>query len=550
MLQRLSLATVFVFAAVCAPIELAAQSSDLAAFVDSIASEHIEAGNLAGMGVAVVQGSDTLLLRAYGQADLEWDVPMAEDAIYEIGSVTKQFTAAAVLMLWEQGKIDLDADVTAYLPDFDTQGHTVPVRRLLDHTSGIKGYTEMPVFGTIVTQALPRDTLVALVGAEPFDVEPGTAEIYNNSAFFLLGLIIEEVSGQSYGDFLEEHVFPKAAMDHSSYCSNATVVERRAHGYQVSSNGLRRAAYLDHTWPFAAGSLCSTVGDMISWNRSLHGGDVLGEEAYRLMVTPEPLLDGTPIRYAKGIARYTGPGGRIIGHGGAINGFRADSRYYPEEDAIIVVLLNTSGPADPAGISDAIGWQLFGDDTNPVAGTYPGDLEDLVGAYTGPSRGRTMTARVAIDDEGGLTIRASGTAQPVEFLEGTTFFRGNTRYTFEMRDGAPVRLRVDQVYGLYVLDAGEMGEQEETSVSEAVMAEHVGRYELTATFAIEVTLEDGRLFVEATGQPKFPVFADGDNEYHLEVVEASITFVVEGGETVALILHQGGRDQQAEKVSG
>ena len=143
MLRRLSFLSLFLVPVVLAPAGLSAQSSDLAALVDSIASEHIEAGTLAGMSVGVVQGSETLLRATYGHADLEWGVPMAENAIHEIGSVTNQFTAAAVLMLWEQGKIYLDADVTEYLPDFDTQGHSVPVRRLLDHTSGIKGYTEM-----------------------------------------------------------------------------------------------------------------------------------------------------------------------------------------------------------------------------------------------------------------------------------------------------------------------------------------------------------------------------------------------------------------------
>jgi CubicO group peptidase (beta-lactamase class C family) len=457
--------------ALLAPVGASAQSADLAAFVDSIASDYLEAGTLAGMSVGVVQGSDTLLLRAYGHADLEWDVPMPENAIFQIGSVTKQFTAAAALMLWEQGKLDLDADLSAYLPDFDTQGHAVLVRRLFDHTSGIKGYTEMPVFGTISPQALPRDTLLRLIEAEPFDFEPGTAEIYNNSAFFLLGLIIEKVSGQSYEDFLEEHVFSKAGMDDSSYCSNSTILPNRAHGYQASGEGLQRAAYLNHTWPYAAGSLCSTVGDMISWNRALHGGRVLGDEAYHLMTTPEPLLDGTEIRYGKGLALFTGPGGRMIEHGGGINGFLSNSRYYPDEDAIVVLLVNATGPAGAGGVAAAIGSHLFGDESEPVASTYSGDLSAFVGHYSGASRGRQMTARVAMNEEGQLTIRAGGTAQPVDFLEGTTFSRGTTRYTFDMVEGAPVRLRIDLVYGYYMLDAVEAGESDEVSVSVVVEAE-------------------------------------------------------------------------------
>jgi CubicO group peptidase (beta-lactamase class C family) len=537
--------------AICAPSEGAAQSSELGQFVDSIASEYLEAGTLAGMSVGVVQGSDTLLMRSYGHADLEWDVAMPQNAIFQIGSVTKQFTAAAALMLWEQGKLDLDADVTEYLPDFDTQGHAVSVRRLFDHTSGIKGYTEMPVFGGLSVQSLPRDTLLTLVEAEPFDFEPGTAEIYNNSAFFMLGLIIEKISGQSYEEFLEEHVFPKADMDDSSYCSNSTILENRARGYQSSPDGLQRAPYLNHTWPYAAGSLCSTVGDLISWNRALHGGRVLGDEAYQLLITPEPLLDGTMLRYAKGIARFTGPGGRMIEHAGGINGFLSESRYYTDHDATVVVLVNTTGPVGPGRIADAIGSHLFGDGADPVAATYSGDLGAFAGEYSGASRGRELTARVSVNDDGQLTIRTGGRAQTVEFLDGTTFFRGTDRYTFDMEDGEPVRLRTDQVYAYYMLDAGELGEIEEVSVSEAVMAGHVGKYDLAELALVaEVTLADSMLFIQVTGQPKVPMFADGDNEYHLEIVEASMTFVVEDGITVAMILHQGGADIRAVRVEG
>ena len=251
----------------------------------------------------MVRGADTLLLRGYGYADLEWEVPTPPDAAasYEIGSVTKQFTAAAVLKLVDEGRIDLDADVTEYLPDFDTQDHPVPVRRLLDHTSGIQGYTEMPVFGDLMRDPLPRDSLVSLVEAEPFLFEPGTGQIYNNSAFFLLGLIIEEISGDSYEAFVQTRLFEPLGMDRSYYCSVSDIRARRAHGYDAGPDGLQRKAYLDHTWPYAAGSLCSTAGDLVRWNQALHGGRVLSAASYEAMTTPLPLLDGTELEYAMGL---------------------------------------------------------------------------------------------------------------------------------------------------------------------------------------------------------------------------------------------------------
>ena len=212
------------------------------------------------------------------QGGPEWDVPMPVDAVFEIGSVTKQFTAAAVLRLRDEGKLDLDADITEYLPDYPTQGHRIPVRRLLDHTSGIKGYTEMASFGPISTRRLPRDSLVALFAAEPFDFPPGEAQIYNNSAYFLLGLIIEKVSGVSYEEYVERELFAKLGMARSSYCSNSDVVARRARGYQSMGGVLVRAPYLDHTWPYAAGSSVldgrgpDHVATRAAWRRRAAGG--------------------------------------------------------------------------------------------------------------------------------------------------------------------------------------------------------------------------------------------------------------------------------------
>ena len=152
---------------------LIAQERDrarLVAVIDSIAQAPITAGRAAGMSVAVVQGSDTIRLKGYGFADLELNVPTPGGAIYEIGSVTKQFTAAAVYQLQEQGKLSLDDDITRFLPNYPTQGHRIAIRRLLNHTSGIKGYTEIPAFwSTMAMRALPRDSLVALFAPQPFD---------------------------------------------------------------------------------------------------------------------------------------------------------------------------------------------------------------------------------------------------------------------------------------------------------------------------------------------------------------------------------------------
>jgi CubicO group peptidase (beta-lactamase class C family) len=421
--------------------------------MDSIAHSPVVEGRVAGLAVAVVQGADTLLMKSYGKADLAWDIPMPTDAVFEIGSVTKQFTAAAILQLRDQGKIDLDADITKYLPDYPTQGHRIPVRRLLDHTSGIKGYTEMASFRDIMTRDLPRDSLVARFAAEPFDFAPGQALIYNNSAYFLLGLIVEKASGMPYEEYVEKNLFAKLGMDRSSYCSNSEVVPRRARGYSLSRDGLAVAPYIDHTWPYAAGSLCSTVGDMVTWLRALHGGKVLPAASYQEMITPGKLEDGTPVRYAMGLARTPDPRGRpAIHHGGGIFGFVSDSRYYPEQDLYVVVLVNTTGNLSPAAIATEMVDVLL--PPAPIERrSFEGDASQLAGTYTGPSRGRPMTVKVTATGNGLTAAINDGNAVQLAWVEELTFAIGGQLVTFQRSGGSgpAAVVRIDSGGGLYVL---------------------------------------------------------------------------------------------------
>jgi len=421
--------------------------------MDSIANSPVIEKRVAGIAVAVVKGGDTLLLKSYGKADLSWDTPLPTDAVFEIGSVTKQFTSAAILQLRDQGKLDLDADITTYLPDYPTQGHKIPVRRLLDHTSGIKGYTEMEAFDEIVTRKLPRDSLVARFAGEPFDFPPGQALIYNNSAYFLLGLIIEKVSGMPYEDYVEKNLFAKLGMNRSSYCSNSEVVPRRARGYQLTSDGLIGAPYIDHTWPYSAGSLCSTTGDLITWLRALHGGKVLPAASYQEMITPGKLEDGTPVRYAMGLARTPDPRGRAaIHHGGGIYGFLSDTRYYPDEDLYVVVLVNTTGNLSPAAIANEL-VDVVLPSTPVVRRAFEGDATPLVGTYSGPARGRAMTVKVTATDSGITAAMNDGRPAPLVWIEGWTFQIGGQLVTFQRSGdaGAATVMRIDSGGGHFVL---------------------------------------------------------------------------------------------------
>lgn len=415
--------------------------------VDSVVASYLKDGKAAGMSVAVVRGRDTLVLKGYGWADLEHDVPTPPRAVYEIGSVTKQFTAAALLLLQERGKLDLDDDLAKHLPDYPTQGHRITLRRLLDHTSGMKGYTEIPRFGVIAPRALPRDSLVAMFSAERFDFAPGEGQVYNNSAYFLAGLIIEKLSGESYADFVRKHLFEPAGMRDSRYCSERAIIKRKAHGYEMGPEGLRNKSYIDHTWPYAAGSLCSTAGDLVAWNRALHGGKLLSPASYKALLTPGVLNDGTTLRYAMGLALFDLATHPVIEHGGGIPGYLSSSVYLPRQDAIVVTLVNSNGPVSADDVSESIVRAVFG--TRQIKRpAYTGDLAALAGSYSGVGRGRAMTVRIAADS-GVLRLVTPGSPQgrPLQFVGDDTWEVGRQRFTF-VREGGKVRtLRADMVYG-------------------------------------------------------------------------------------------------------
>jgi CubicO group peptidase (beta-lactamase class C family) len=403
--------------------------------LDSIAGSGVLANRAVGTVAAVVKGNDTLLMKGYGKANVEWDVPMPADAMFEIGSVTKQFTAAAILQLRDAGKLSLDDEITKWLPDFDMRGNNVTVRRLLDHTSGIVGLTEMPEFELLVwNQRFPRDSAYALIKRYPFQFPTGTAQMYNNSAFWLAGLIVEKASGMTYEDYVEQRIFAPQGMTRSMYCNSGESVPRRANGYGVQNGATRRAPTNVHTWPFAAGSLCSTAGDLVTWVNALHGGKVLSPESYREMITPATLNDGTPLRYGMGIGVGKDSRGlTYIGHGGSVGGFTAEAGWYPDAQLAVVVLTNSGGSIDAGDVAGELAAALLPSEA-PAAAPFTGDAAPLVGTYKGPGRGRDMVVQVTQAPQGIAVSVNGGSTRPVPWIEGMTFRLGSNILTFHGGD--------------------------------------------------------------------------------------------------------------------
>ena len=234
--------------------------------VDSIARDAIGRQVLAGMVVIAIRGPDTLLAGAYGSAEPENDVRMTLAHVFQLASVTKQFTAAAVLTLVQDGRVGLDEPIRRYLSDAPIQGRAVTVRQLLSHTAGIPDYAESPRIASLKRLDLPPDSLVALIATTPFYFEPGEQMRYSNTNYALLGQLIERVSGQPYAAYVEQRVLRPSGAAHAHFCDLEALVKRPARGYTATPDGLRPATYLSPHLPYAAGGFCGTAGDLAAWN--------------------------------------------------------------------------------------------------------------------------------------------------------------------------------------------------------------------------------------------------------------------------------------------
>ena len=323
---------------------IAADSADR---IDALLGKYQELGLFNGSALVADRGQ-VVLKKGYGLANMEWRIPNTPDTKFRLGSITKQFTATLVMQLVEQGKIDLTASITRYLPDYPARtGDRVTIHHLLNHTSGIVGYTELPGFGETSRNTYTPTRFLDFFAKQDLLFEPGTKYSYNNSAYFLLGVILEKVTGQTYEQLLSERVFAPAGMKDSGYDSTQPLLSKRAAGYDKRFDGTyANTAFLDMTQPYAAGSLYSTVEDLYRWDQALYEDKLLSAKSKERMFTP-----GLS-NYGYGWVITTRDGVTTIEHGGGINGFNTLITRNPESKRLIVLLNNTGGaPLGPMSVA-------------------------------------------------------------------------------------------------------------------------------------------------------------------------------------------------------
>ncbi len=347
-----------------------------------------------GCAALVAKKGQIIYQKALGMANLELAVPMQTDKVFRIGSMTKQFTAIAILQLMEQGKLSLQDEITRFIPDYPTQGKTITLEHLLTHTSGIKSYTNMKEFGTIDKQDLTPPQLIDFFKNQPLVFEPGTQWSYNNSGYFLLGYIIEKVTGKTYAQYLVDAFFKPLGMNHSYYGSNAQLIQNRAAGYQGGKDGTENADYLSMSLPYAAGSIESTIGDLWIWHQALHRYKLVKKATLDRAFTNYKLKNGQPTNYSYGWFLNTIGGSPTIEHGGAINGFLTNGIYLPQEDVLVLVFSNSTQNS-PDGVAEVMAAAAIGKYKDAAELVMnPALLQAYEGTYEGTYEGQAVGSSV------------------------------------------------------------------------------------------------------------------------------------------------------------
>jgi len=518
--------------------------------VDKMLNERYPA-NEPGATALVAKNGEVLYRKAFGIANLELEIPMKPEHVFEIGSITKQFTGVAILMLMEEGKLDLQDEITRFIPDYPSQGKKITVHQLLNHTSGIKSYTGMESFRDLARTDMSPTELIDVFKNEPMDFDPGEEYRYNNSAYIILGHIIEVASGQTYADFIENRIFKKLGMKNSYYGSMSKIIKNRASGYQPTNDGFRNADYLSLTLPYAAGSIMSCVDDMLLWEQAIHHNTLISEESKKLAFEGGVLNNGDPIYYGYGFSVDELNGTPSIEHGGGIFGYETYGVYLPSEDVYVIVLTNRNGQG-PTDVTIKMAALAIG---KPFAEDAAVSVsEEKMKQWTGTYEFANGVIRYITLQDGSLYSQREGSSNMKLYPVSENVYNFDdsfSGYRFSSEEGKKVahfNSRIRKSKGLES-DKKPPAAKESITLDTSILVKYEGTYEIQPGFTIEITTEGNQIFGQPTGQPKAELFALTETTFFLKVVDAEIVFDTDdNGMAQSLTLHQGGQQMEAKKL--
>jgi CubicO group peptidase (beta-lactamase class C family) len=513
----------------------------------------------AGVAILVARDGKILFKKGFGMADREHREAVTPETKFRIGSITKQFTAAAILRLQEEGKLGVNDKLSKYLPDFP-RGDEVTLRHLLTHTSGVHSYTEKPEFMSQVTNTTTTKAIIESIKKDPFDFDPGAKWRYDNSGYALLGYIVEKVSGKPYETFLRENFFLPLGMTNTGVHHAGPVMAREALGYTYEDGKFKRAVNWDMSWAGGAGALYSTVEDLWSWNEGVFNGKVLGEaslkEAFTPVKTRENQNDNSEDGYGFGWFVSKRRGLREISHGGGLHGFSSMLLRAPAEKFTVVILANSLPGApkvEPGKLAQELEEIYLGDKLAPVetpvsnTGVSPKVFDAVAGRYD-------YGGAIMVVTREGDHLFAQLAGQPKYEIfpksESEFFWKVvDAQVVFVKDTSGKVAEAVHHQNGM-TIHAPRLEDLAEAKVDPAGFDSLAGKYDYGEGKSILTVTRDGdHLFAQLTGQPKFEIFPKSPTEFFWKVVDARVEFVKdEKGKVTKAVHHQGGQTIDAPKI--
>ncbi|MFD0999591.1 serine hydrolase [Ohtaekwangia kribbensis] len=505
-----------------------------------------------GIAILVAKDGNILYKKAFGYANIEKKTPATPETKFRIGSITKQFTAAAILKLQEDGKLKVTDKLSKYIHDFP-RGEEVTLHHLLTHTSGIHSYTGKGDFEKRVVTPVTPEELIAYFKNDPYDFNPGEQYMYNNSGYFLLGYIIEKVSGKSYAQYLKETFFTPLHMNNTGVHAAWLSLDKEAQGYSNTDGKYVPALNWNMAWAGGAGALYSTVEDLYKWNEAIFNGKVLQDKSLKAAFTSVVLNDGNPppskYGYGWGLSDYRGQ--PVIGHSGGLHGFISQLARYTNENLTVVLLMNLMPPdvnINPNAVAEYFIWDKLAKQSSYT--TLASPVAD-VSIYTG---------RYDFQNGAVMTITAEGSDLYAQ-LSGQNKFpifpSAPDEYFWKVVDARIKFMKGENgavthghfVQGGFAIDARKLKEDVIVAIDPNLYKEYIGKYDYGNNIIITVSNENGKLYAQGTNQPKFEIFPISEKEFTVKEINARLTFIRETtGKASKLIVDMAGQKKESLRV--
>jgi CubicO group peptidase (beta-lactamase class C family) len=542
-----------VILAMALSITAQSQKKNVSELEDEIA-KHVSATG-PGMAVLVVEKGKPVLRKGYGLADIENKIAVQPDMSFKIGSITKQFTAVAILKLVQAGKLNVQDDITKYLPEFKTE-YPITIEHLLNHTSGIRNYLFLPQFAD--AEARKKEYTItelnSIIQQQPADFAPGEYWSYTNSGYYLLGSVIEKVSGMPYEQYVTTMLKPLGMK--TTFIDGAKPLGKMAVGYEATApDEYKRSDFVHPSLAYAAGIICSTVDDMWKWNKAVFSYKVTSKELLEKAWSPTKLTNGLLESYGYGwefgkVGEY-----KAIAHGGAnFDGYSSFELYVPEKEIFVCILTNNIS-ALPENLAYTLAEKVAG--VNKLTPAAIELDEKVLDNYVGVYKINDREERVITRNGKQLYSQRTGGGK----FEIYPYTNDKVAFSSSSNEIHFIRNNDGNVVGLEFVGRSFVN-QRATKTDKQVPAEKLvytfnpqefdvyeGEYELAPGFTLKVWRENDLYKTQGTGQPAVEIFPEGPAKFFLKIVEATIEFKRdEAGVVNGMILHQAGQQIPGKKI--